>query len=139
MHCHLAGRLVVGCISAAAIVAFGGCGGGGNPVGTVAGTVTFQSQPVAEGQVSFRSEKTGKGNVAPLDSSGGFSLPEALDVGTYTVFVTPPTPPPPDMDQAPQPPPKEYSNIPEKYRSEVTSLLRAEVKEGENSFTFELD
>ena len=138
MVCRLASRLAVCCTSAAAIVAFGGCGGDDTPVGTVSGTVTFQGQPVGEGQVSFRSKETGKGNVALVDASGEFSLPEALEVGTYTVFVTPPPPPPPDMDDGPQPPPKPYGNIPAKYRGELTSPLTAVVKEGKNSFPLEL-
>ena len=139
MYCHLAGRLAVCCICAAAIVALAGCGGEGNPVGTVSGTVTFQGQPVTEAQVSFRSSETGRGNIATLDSAGEFSLPEALAVGSYTVSITPPAPPAPDMDAGPQPPPKQYANIPQKYRSELTSPLKADVKEGENQFPFELE
>ncbi len=139
MYCRQAGRLAACCISAAVVLAFAGCGGGGNPVGSVSGTVTFQGQPVTEAQVSFRSSETGKGNIATLDESGRFELPAALEVGTYTVSVTPPAPPAPDMDAGPQPPPKPYDNIPQIYRSEMNSPLKADVKEGENAFTFELE
>ncbi len=139
MYRHLTGRLVACCISTAAIIVSGGCGGGGTPVGSVSGTVTSQGQPVTEAQVSFRSSETGKGNIATLDSSGEFALPEALEVGTYTVSVTPPAPPAPDMDAGPQPPPKQYDNIPREYRSELSSPLKAVVEEGENQFPFELE
>jgi len=88
-------------MSAAVIIAFGGWREAENPVGTVSGAVTFRGEPVGEGQVSFRSKETGKGNLAQLDLIGGFSLRDALEVGTYTVFVTPSAPPAPDMDQEP--------------------------------------
>ena len=136
---RLRSRLVVCCINLSVIIALGGCGKTKTPVGSVSGTVTFQGEPVPEGQVSFYSKETGKGNIGSLDSSGKFSFPDPVEVGTYTVFVTPPEPPPPDIGEGPQPAPKQYPNIPEKSRSELTSPLTAEVEEGENSFTFELE
>lgn len=123
-----------------AIVLIPACGPSSKkkPVETVTGQVTFQSKPVTEGQVTFLAED-GASATADLDSSGKFTI-EELPIGKYVVSVTPPAlTEAPTEDPNKMPPPKKYPNIPEGYRSEVTSDLTAEVHEGEdNNFTFDM-
>src|SRR5690606_8721702 len=95
-------------------------------------------QPVPEGLVTFSSEKTGIAAPATLNDKGEFTIPKGIEVGEYQVTITPPDP----EDVAGAPPvtstPKDYSNIPQAYRSLTTSELRATVERGDNSFEFEM-
>lgn len=104
--------------------------------GSVTITVTSGGAPVTEGSVQMIIAKEGKAAGGELDSAGKASLSE-VEVGSYVVYVTPPSEAPPVAGQAP-PVPKNYDNIPAKYRSESTSPLKAEVKKGGNEFTFDL-
>ncbi len=118
---------------------FSGCGEPAKevgPTGTVSGTVTFDGSPVTEGRVQLYSQSTGEGGATTLDAQGAFRLEEPLPVGAYSVFVLPPPEPAPSPDVAYEP--KEYPNIPEKYRSEMTTDLKVEVAEGENTFPIEM-
>jgi len=119
---------------------FGGCGGGGatKPSGIVAGEVTFQGTPVTEGTVNFTSPKTGVAATAELDPDGSFTLQEPLEVGSYDIVITPPPIKTAPMPNQPPPAPKDYANIPAKYRAAATSTLKVEVEEGENSFQLEM-
>jgi len=133
---HIAlGAILLTCLAAA------GCGGGGPELaatGTVSGKVTFEGAPVTEGDVNFASSE-GYAATVPLDSSGSFLI-ESLEIGTYTVFVTPPSPTEaPDSDPSEMAEPKQYDNIPQGYREQTTSDLVAEVKEGDNTFTFKME
>ena len=92
-------------------------------------TVTLDGKPVTAGQVNFISAATGFAATVPLDESGNFTL-GSLEVGSYSVFVTPPPQAPPKMGEPP--PQMVQSNVPEKYRLETTSGLTATIKEGEN-------
>lgn len=119
-----------------------GCGSNsprGIPKADVTGEVLFQQKPVSEGVVTFYSEKTGIAAPADLDSTGHFTIPDGIEIGTYIVTVAPPfieevagAPP------AAKPTPT-YDNIPQKYRSIETSDLRADVKEGENQYVFQME
>lgn len=126
-------RNIVGAVSvAAALLLLSGCSGGGGeskPTGTVSGKVTAGSDAITEGSVQFYSAETGKGATAEIGQSGEFKFESPLEVGSYKVIVTPPPPPAPGPDT---PEPKEYPNFPEKFRSEATTTLSADVKEGEN-------
>lgn len=121
--------------------AMAGCGGGGGrqptgPTGTVSGTVTFQGQPVTEGTVRLYNPSTAEESTGPLDSAGKFQLSQPVPVGTYKVTVLPPKEPDPQIGVPYQP--KEHKNIPQKYRSELTSDLTTDVKEGPNTVTVDL-
>lgn len=116
-----------------------GCGGsGGKLTAKASGKVQFQGAPVTEGMVNFFDPKTGQGAGVPLDSAGSFHVPDGLPIGTYKVSVLPPA----DETAAGAPQvtkPKEYPQIPQKYRSDTTSSLTAEVKRNvDNQFTFDL-
>lgn len=121
------------------LLVLAGCGGSpdsGRIMGAVEITVTFDGQPVTDGTVQMIVPGEGKAAGGDLDSEGKISL-EEVEIGRYTVFVTPPSEPPPEADKKSLPP-KAYDNIPKKFRSESTSPLNAEVKKGTNEFSFEL-
>lgn len=122
----------------ACLILFTGCGGSsGPPTAAVRGKVLFQGEPVTVGMVNFASPETGRGAGAPINEKGEFQIPEGLALGTYRVAILPP--PDPTSAGAPRTEPlPEYPQIPSKYRSEVTSGLTAEVKAGDNNFTFEM-
>ena len=116
-----------------------GCGESAQPekvTGTVDISVTYAGKPVSEGLVQMTKVGEGVYSSSPLDDAGHASIPDA-EVGDYIVFITPPPAPAPhEVD--PSTKRKTYSNIPDPFRSESTSTLKAEVKEGKNEFQFEL-
>ncbi len=122
------------------VMASAGCGGGGppgKPSGSATVTVTFGGQPVTEGLVSLQN-KTGDGGGAPLDSKGMATIANVVK-GDYVVTVTPPVVgfAAPDPGK-PKLTPKEYPNIPPKFRSTDSSPLKAEIKVGTNELKFDL-
>lgn len=103
--------------------------------GTVEGKVTVQGKPAAGEHVTFFAAATGEGASAEVGADGTFRLPVPLRVGTFVVTVVTPSPPP-----MAGPPPKKSNilGIPDKFRREETSDLRATVAPGKNTFEFEL-
>jgi hypothetical protein len=120
---------------AAACLVLAGCGDDSSlEKHPVSGTVTFQGQPVQEGNVNFRNEQYGGGGV--IDATGAFTVEGGLPAGTYLVYVTPPDiqiPPTFGKDGTPSPQAKEYPNIPQKYRLPATSELSIDIKSGDNT------
>ena len=117
-----------------------GCGGGGKdigPTGEVEGTVTMDGEPLAIGSVALYDESTGNTGGGELGPGGTFKFTVPVPVGTYQVSFQPPDAPPPE-DKASDELATSDSSIPEDYQSGETSEIVAEVKEGPNSFTFEL-
>jgi hypothetical protein len=116
-----------------------GCGGGGPPVGEVAGKVTFEGKPVCEGRVSFYSAKTGVAEDALLKQDGRYALKNPLPVGDYQVMVAPlivrqrVDPKGPVVGEE-----KSAPDIPVKYRTIGSTDLRAKVKEGKNALDFDM-
>jgi hypothetical protein len=114
----------------------------GPAVGDVSGKVTFGGKPVTEGTVTFINPTTGYVAAAGLQEDGSYAIatPEGgLVVGDYVVMVNPliyvdrsnpRTPPSPVEKRAP--------NIPEKYRNQGRTPLRASVKIGPNTFNFDM-
>jgi hypothetical protein len=123
----------------ATLVCLAGCQGGSDrpPRGNVAGQVTFAGKPVTEGQVNFYSSQTGFAAAAPIGPEGKYEIPGGIEAGAYQVYISPP---PSDVPAgAPvTAPPKEYPDIPQKYRSDATSGLTAEVETGDNTFNFDM-
>jgi hypothetical protein len=121
-------------------VGLSGCGGDGTPVGEVSGKVTFQSNPVGEGRVTFQNTtKTGAADEALLNSNGTYALTKPLPVGEYKVMVTPlivrqqvDGKGPVVGEEKPAP------NIPQKYRTIGSTDLKATVKEGKNDLDFDM-
>lgn len=118
-----------------------GCGGGTEsvPSGTASGTVKVNGKALAAAQINFVSSTTGTGVYAELQADGSYELPNAVPVGDYRVYFTsaglgdaPPSESGnPELKDA-------LSDVPKKYQSEASTDLQAVVKEGANSFDFDL-
>ncbi|MCA9116870.1 MAG: hypothetical protein KDA79_17445 [Planctomycetaceae bacterium] len=131
---------LLSCGAALLLAVAAGCGGSGAvdvPTGEVAGMVTYGGTPVTRGFVNLASRETGKAYTWPINEEGRFKSEAPVVVGPYTVFITPPEGEAPSVDN-PNPAPPNPENIPEKYRSEQTSGLSAEISEGENDLKFDL-
>lgn len=121
----------------AMVLAAVGCGSGTNraPTGQVAGKVTYKGQPLPAGDVNLYSKERGVGAIGKLESTGTFSISGPVEVGTYAVYVVPPSPGPPEPGKVA---PKVTSNIPKKAQDAATSGLSVTVKEGKNDFTIDV-
>jgi len=104
----------------------------------VTGKVTYQGQPVEQGEITFEDPTAGQVNSSPLRSGGGYSL--ELPAGDYRVSIAPPlietkgtgdSPP----DKIPDPAVK---NIPKKYWRQESSGLAAQVAKDKKAFDFDL-
>ena len=136
-----------------------GCDGPTGPVGPqsqVSGTVTNDGKPVTlNSQVVFHNSEKGLTLTGTLDSLGKYSLTPAdpkigVPAGRYQVCIKPPVVPVIQMD----PSSPEYAklmqggqdmspaptavDIPEKFNEASTSGLVFEVKEGPNTYDFDL-
>lgn len=118
-----------------------GCGGGPDavPSGTASGTVKVNGKPLSAARINFVSSATGTGVYADLQSDGSYELPNAVPVGDYRVYFTTA-----GLGDAP---PSESGNpelkdalsaVSKKYQSEQSTDLQAVLKEGANSFDFDL-
>ncbi len=119
-----------------ALALLSGCGGSGEPTGTVSGTVTLDGQPVAAGQIGLISA-AGFSAIADIGADGSFAVVEKLPLDKYTVTVSPPA-----LTEAPG---EEggnaklaVTNVPLAYMDEATSGIVQEVTEGSNTVTIEL-
>jgi len=117
-----------------------GCGGGADigPTGEVEGTVTMAGEPLTAGSVAFYQPETGESGGAELDAAGKFKLETPIAVGTYQVSFQPPDAPQPDDEASGKMATENAKMIPEGYQAGDTSDISATVKEGPNTFTFEL-
>jgi hypothetical protein len=112
-----------------------GCGPGDRPI-AIRGKVTFQGQPVTEGMVQFNEAKTGHGAEAPLGPEGTYQA--TLPAGDYAVLILPPYLVVESKSGPPDPQLKKVKNIPEKYRSTVTSGLTAVVSPDKTVHDFDM-
>lgn len=118
------------------------------------GRVTLSGQPVADATVTFSPEGPGRAASGKTDAEGKFTLSttntiEGVVPGTYGVAISKQRTEG-GMSEAesqayyektgkPPPPPTVIDELPEKYKSPASSLLRANVTaEGPNEFTFDL-
>ncbi|WP_339735983.1 hypothetical protein [uncultured Gimesia sp.] len=118
-----------------------GCGGGTEsvPSGTASGTVKVNGKALAECHINFVSSTTGTGVYADLQADGSYELPNAVPAGDYRVYFTsaglgdaPPS-------ESGNPELKDVlSEVPQKFQSEQSTDLQAVIKEGANSFDFDL-
>jgi hypothetical protein len=110
-------------------------------LGRIGGKVTFRGKPVSEGIVLFSCIDKGVNMTAALAEDGSYEIIMAkgagLPLGAYRVCVTPPPEFYPIGQPAP-PKPKQYPNIPAKYRNYQTSGLTVTVEDGENPFDIEM-
>jgi hypothetical protein len=119
-----------------------GCGGGGGgreigPTGEVEGTVILDGEPLTEGSVAFYQVSTGNTGGGELGPNGEFKFDGPTPVGNYQVSFQPPDAPQPDDEESGKLANVE-SSIPAGYQMGETSDITAEVKEGPNTFAFEL-
>ncbi len=123
------------------VVGLAGCSRGPD-VGEVRGKVSFKGKPVTEGTVTFINPTTGYVAEANLEKDGSYVVKTregGLVVGDYLVMVNPliyldrsdPKTPPSPME-------KPAPNIPEKYRNQGRTPLKATVQKGTNTFDFDL-
>lgn len=130
-----------GVIVLAPVCLISGCGGSANavPAGTVAGTIKFNDNALKQARVNYVSSTTGTGIYADIMEDGTYELPSEIPAGEYRVYLTSP-----GLGDAP---PSESGNpelkdalkdVPKKYQSEQATDLQVVVKEGENTFDFDL-
>lgn len=128
-------------VCALSVCILSGCGGSAEtvPSGTASGTVKLDGKPLSQARINFVSSTTGTGVYTDLQSDGSYELPNAIPEGDYRVFFTSA-----GLGDAP---PSESGNpeqkdalkeIPKKYQSEQSTDLQALIKEGENTFDFDL-
>ncbi|QDT94248.1 transthyretin-like family protein [Gimesia algae] len=104
-------------------------------LGRVKGLVTLDSAPLAGVLVQYTPEE-GRGSQSLTDKDGRYELmyvypTMGAKVGQHTVIIS--TPPVDDSDPEA---PKVKEVVPEKYRK--NSILKADVKAGENDISFDL-
>jgi len=125
----------------AAIILGGAAAGCSGPrTGDVKGKVSCEGKAVTEGLVTLLNPKDGGSYEAQINSDGTYAIKNRVVVGEYLVVITPPmiivdtdpgkSPPAPVEKPAP--------NIPQKYRQQGSTTLKAEVKEGNNTFEFDM-
>jgi len=106
----------------------------------VKGKVTFQGKPVTEGTVTFLNPTEGGAAEAQINKDGSYTFQGGVMPGEYLVVITPlmhivDTDP---GKSPPAPVEKPASDIPQKYRQQGTTKLRASVKPGPNEFPFDM-
>lgn len=134
------GRMIGVCLGTVTLpLMMVGCGGGPDvgPTGEVEGKVLVDGQPLTEGSVSLYDKTTGNTGGGEVGADGTFKFTVPVPVGKYQVAVLPPDAPAPDDPQADMAA-NQNAMIHDLYRSGETSEIVADVKEGPNSFTFEL-
>lgn len=103
--------------------------------GTVEGKVTFNGAPFSNARLNFISQALGTAATADIQADGTYNVASPLKPGSYKVFLLPKEMGDPDHPKAATGP---DTAIPQKYWSEATSDLKAEVKEGKNQVPIEL-
>ncbi len=125
-------------LAAVFCVAAAGCGERSR--GNVAGKVTFEGQPVTEGQVVFASPENGWYIPAVLGPDGAYSVRTAngtgLPTGLWQVYIVPPRMDPPVNPSARRAVIKDPPNIPRRYRDPKTSEFGIMVQESNPPFDF---
>ena len=128
-------------IAFAPICLMSGCGGDAIsvPSGTASGTIKVNGNALKQARVNFISSTTGTGIYADLKEDGSYELPSEIPAGDYRVYLTAP-----GLGDAP---PSESGNpelkdalkdVPQKYQSEQKTDLQIVIKEGDNTFDFDL-
>ncbi len=130
-----------GSILLLAALALAGCGK--KEYGEVYGTVTFQDKPVTEGMVVMADEEWGTFQTAPIQPDGSYVFPAAPQgllpmKGVYHVAVRPPPVDAPAGIVKTPPRPKDYPNIPAKYRDPKTSGLQFELDKSRYRFDIKM-
>lgn len=96
----------------------------GDAIYNVQGTITFGSEPVSQGTVTFEETGTMNSTQAPLTADGKYSL--RLAAGNYKIMVEPPLVAETGVSDA-STTYKAVKNIPEKFRSSHSTTLTARI------------
>jgi hypothetical protein len=111
-------------------------------LGKVYGQVSFQHEPLDAGIVGFSNETTGIHMTANLDKEGRYRVSMAkgfgLPPGEYQVAVYPFVADLP-IGSTTRPEPREFPNIPPRYRQPTTSGLTLTVHEGDNPYNIDME
>lgn len=115
-----------------------GCGDPPPPTGTVKGTLKLDGKPYTKGlNIYLIDHSKGTPAAAVVDENGDFVIEEPVLTGDYVAYVAPIAPPDP-TDGSPPAPVKFDPAIPERYRNDLNTDLKLEVKEGENVADFNM-
>lgn len=116
-----------------------GCGPSDPPRNAVSGTVTWKGQPIKNGTINFSSED-GKYVATGTIVDGKYEIPtiSGVPAGKYLVAISYPDPnvPAPREDEPPGESTEPREMLPSKYSE--GSELRAEIKNGDNTVSFDL-
>ena len=119
------------------LAGLGGCGGPREPMGDVSGKVTSAGKSATQVNVQFFGADGVPVGAAKVNPSGQFQFDRQIPVGDYGVAILPAVEE--TRDGAEDPGRKQViDKVPQKYWDHNTSGFSAEVKEGDNSFTFEM-
>jgi hypothetical protein len=128
-------------LAVAAILACNGCNARPK-LCPLSGRVTFKGQPVAEGFIRFSNPQAGVDMTASLRSDGAYeaamSQGAGLPPGRYKVAVTPPLAQMPSDPSKGMPKPRDFPNIPTKYRDVSTSGLTLTLEPGGDRFDVDM-
>lgn len=123
-----------------------GCSTDAPPIGSAHGKITYNSEPVVEGNVVFENRSIGCLRAGALNADGSYTIDD-LDVGEYKVSIHPPEPELPNentiasggrINVAPVAIP-DPENIPKQFRLTENTPLVAKVAAGDNNqFDFDL-
>ncbi len=117
-----------------------GCPGGSpGPTGNVSGKVSLGGEPLGQWEVVFYGADGVPGGSATLSPSGEFRLGQPIPVGDYQVAVAPPGEEAPAGEEADPQRAKILEKVPPRYWDHTTSGLSAQVTEGDNTVTFEIE
>ena len=122
-------------MAALLVLVAAGCGDSRPPTGTVSGKVTIGGAPPPEPVlVQYINSTIGQGGTAQTEEDGSYEIGLPLRVGEYTVYFerivnsTGPV----STEQ------EELAIVPDEYRTEMSSPLKKEVKEGENTINLDV-
>jgi hypothetical protein len=119
-----------------------GCSSRLEPLGEVAGRVTYEGQPFSEAEIHFSNPDQGVFIKAPLGGDGSYEMKIAgrlgLPLGAYQVAIRKPTFDAVTGGPQPTPPPRTFPDIPPKYLEPETSGLSLTVKPGMNELNIDL-
>lgn len=128
----------IGLVLVVGLTSITGCGSAGAPpTAQVKGKVTLNGEPVAVGSIYFVAPDKGFSTDAALSATGEYTITSNLPPATYKVFITRPRITKPPMPGEAAPPPVDFK-VPDKYQTETTSGLTADIVAGENTKDFAL-
>ncbi len=106
------------------------------PMGTVSGTVTLNGQPYDDAAVMLLDLDSGQAAGADIQPGGSFKIADPLPVGTYKVYLAPPSQTEEEAEMAK--PITIDTSVPDKYWNEASTDVTITVEEGENTAVVEL-